>query len=78
VSQRTYEAVEAAIREHMADENDGAYLTAWTLAAAGADPADPETTHYVYANHNGAPHEWMGLQAMAARRAARWDAGEGT
>lgn len=77
MSDQTYEAVEAALRAHVADETDGGYLAAWTIAAAAVSVADSTETHYVYANHDGAPHEWLGLQAMAHRRAMRWDAGEG-
>lgn len=77
MSEVTYAALEDALRAHIADETDGGYLTAWTLAAAAVSPADPNETHYTYANHEGAPHEWLGLQAMAHRRAMRWEAGDG-
>jgi hypothetical protein len=68
----TYRAVEDAIRAHVADETEGGYLTAWTLACAAVSPSDANATSYVYANHDGAPHEWLGLQSMARRRAIRW------
>lgn len=77
MSDTTWDALEEALRTHVADETDGGYLAAWTLAAAAVSPADPNETHYVYANHDGAPHEWLGLQQMAHRRAMRWDAGDG-
>lgn len=77
MSDETYRVMEQAIRDHVADATDGGYLTAWTLASAAVSPTDSNETHYIYANHDGAPHEWLGLQAMAHRRAMRWDAGQG-
>lgn len=77
MSDETYEALEAAIRAHVAEETNGGYLTAWTLAAAAASVTDSGETHYSYANHDGAPHEWLGLQSMARRRAMRWQFEEG-
>ena len=77
MSDTTYAALEDAIRAHVADETSGGYLTCWYLAAAAARPEDAQCTEYVYANHDGAPHEWLGLQWMAQRRAMRWEAGEG-
>jgi len=77
VSDQTWQAVEDAIRAHVFDETDGGYLTHWTLAAAAVRPESSDVTSYTYANHDGAPHEWMGLQAMAHRRAMRWEASEG-
>jgi hypothetical protein len=77
VSQKTYEALEQALRAHVADETDGGVLSAWTLVAAAVRPEDAPATSYIHAHHDGAPHEWLGLQAMAYRRAMRWDAGEG-
>jgi hypothetical protein len=74
VSDETYRAVEDALRAHMADENDGAYLVHWHLVSAGVVPADADRTVYQYANHDGAPHEWVGLLWMAQRRAMRWEA----
>ncbi len=76
MSDETYAAMEDAIRAHVADETDGGYLTAWHLAAHAAIPADADGSSYVYATHDGAPHEWWGLLNMAQRRAARWDEGE--
>jgi hypothetical protein len=77
VSDSTYAALEEALRAHVADETDGGYLVHWTLAAAAARPDDSDSTEYVYANHDGPPHEWLGLQSMAHRRAMRWQAGDG-
>lgn len=77
MSAETHRKLEEALREHVTDETDGGYLTSWTMAAAAASPNDAESTHYVYANHDGAPHEWLGLQAMAHRRAMRWQAEQG-
>lgn len=76
MSKETYAALEEALRAHVADESEGGYLTHWTLAAAAARPESPDSTSYIYANHDGAPHEWLGLQAMAHRRAMRWEAGD--
>jgi hypothetical protein len=75
MSKATYEELEEAIRKHIADATEGGYLTAWTLTAAAARPEDADTTEYLYVNHDGAPHEWLGLQSMAHRRAMRWEAG---
>lgn len=72
MSKETYEALETALRAHVADEANGAYLTGWSLTAAGVSSTDPNATEYIYANHDGPPHEWLGLQQMARRRAIRW------
>lgn len=73
----TYEQVERALQAHASAQTDGGLLMHWTLAMAVVSADDPNETHYIYANHDGAPHEWLGLQAMAHRRAMRWEAGEG-
>lgn len=72
MSAETYEALEDALRAHVADATDGGYLTAWTLTAHAVVPDDAGASRYVYANHDGAPHEWTGLLHMALRRATRW------
>lgn len=77
MSDETYRAVEEALQRHVADENDGALLTAWTLGAAAISVSRSDETHYVYMNHDGPPHEWLGVQWMMRRRAMRWEAGEG-
>jgi len=66
-----YQALENAVRAYVAEMGDGAYLTGWTLTASAASAGDPNATEYVYATHQGPPHEWLGLLAMAERRAAR-------
>ena len=77
MSQETYDALEVAVRAHVADENNGAYLTAWHLVSAGVSVRATDETHYSYVTHDGPPHEWIGLLWMAQRRAMRWEAGEG-
>ncbi len=78
MSDGTYTALIDALRIHVADETDGGYLTAWHLVAHAAVPADPDASSYVYATHEGAPHEWTGLLHMALRRAYRWQDEEDT
>lgn len=69
MSKETYEAVQEALKAHMADEYHGAYLIHWVLAAHAVDSADPNASYYAYFNHEGPPHEWMGLVTMLERRA---------
>lgn len=69
MSKETYEAVEAALKAHMADEHDGAFLTQWVIAAHAIDSTEANASYYEYFNHDGPPHEWMGLVSMLERRA---------
>lgn len=69
MSERTFELVEKALAEHVADENNGSLLTQWFIVACGVSTTDPMVSHYQYMNHDGAPHEWLGLLHMAIRRA---------
>jgi hypothetical protein len=78
MSDETYAAMERAIRAHVNDVTEGGYLSGWTLAASAVSPTDANATNYIYANHDGAPHEWLGLQSMARRRAVRWQWEEDT
>lgn len=76
MSEVTRQALEDAVRAHVADEADGAYATAWHMVAHGAVPTDPDASSYIYATSLGAPHEWLGLLDMAHRRGMRWQSEE--
>ena len=76
MSEETERAVEDAIRAHIADENDGAFLTSWHVVAAAAIPDNPDATIYQYLTSDGPGHVMLGLLAMAQRRATRWIDGD--
>lgn len=69
MSDETHAALEQAIRNHMLDENEGAYLTAFYVVAAGACVDSSKHTAYMYACSEGGPHEWLGLLWMGERKA---------
>lgn len=68
MSEQTWQAVEDAIRAHMAEENDGAYLTGWVSVCVAVSAKNPDMAHYQYMNHKGPSHEWMGLLEMGHQR----------
>jgi hypothetical protein len=70
MSQQTFEALEHALREHLADEIPGIALTAWMSIAAGVslDNADP-ITFYLRSGSNGPLHERIGLLRYATVQA---------
>lgn len=72
MSQATRDAIEAAVREHVADETGGGYMTAFHVVAHAVPAEEPEGSHYVYATSDDAPHVWIGLVQMAERRGKRW------
>ena len=47
MSDATHDALEAAIRAHVLDEAEGAYLTEWVVYAAAEDLTDSQMSHYV-------------------------------
>lgn len=73
MSQQTWQAIEDAVRAHVADESDGGFLTAWVMAAANADPANPRSFGYTYANSETPRHEIVGLLDMAHTKIATED-----
>lgn len=78
MSDTTRQALEEAVRAHVADESEGAYVTAWHMVAHGVVPTDVNASTYVYATSDGGPHEWLGLIDMAHRRGMRWQHEEDT
>ncbi|SNR33049.1 hypothetical protein [Blastococcus mobilis] len=68
MSQETTDALEAAVRAHVADEGEGAYLTDWVLIAAGAMPEDPHSTTYITESSDGPIHHRTGLVRYLACR----------
>jgi len=68
MSKETLDAVAAAVRAHMADENDGALVTAWLVISHGVDANDSQIDHYQYLSPDCAPHELIGLAGMAQRK----------
>jgi hypothetical protein len=71
VTEETYNAVEKAIQAHMAADRGGALLNHWVLIAHGISATERDMSHYLYLNHDGPPHEWMGLFDMAMSRISR-------
>jgi hypothetical protein len=71
VSDETYNAIEKAIQAHLAEEKNGALLNHWLLVAHGISATESDLSHYLYLNHDGPPHEWMGLLDMAMSRFSR-------
>lgn len=57
----TREALIDALRAHVAAEGEGAYLTDWVLVAAGAMPAEPDSTVYINECSDGPLHHRLGL-----------------
>lgn len=68
MSDETFDAVEEALRAHMADEHDGALLNHWMIVAHGISATTANYSHYQYMNHAGPPHEWLGLLSMVNER----------
>ncbi|MFL6416777.1 MAG: hypothetical protein ACJ74Y_14030 [Bryobacteraceae bacterium] len=67
MSEETYEAVEEAIRIHMADENEGAFLTQWVVVAHAISATDSASSNYQYMSHKGPAHEKIGLLSLGMR-----------
>jgi hypothetical protein len=62
MSQQTMDAVEKAIAEHLADANEGAYLTGYLLIATGVSPKDEGGTRYSVLEPEDQPvHVSLGL-----------------
>ena len=57
----TLDALTSALRAHVAAEGEGAYLTDWIVIAAGAMPADPDSTVYISECSDGPLHHRLGL-----------------
>jgi hypothetical protein len=62
------EALEAAIRQHVAVSADGAYLTDWILIAASATRDDADATTYVSETSDGPMHHKLGLVRYLSKR----------
>lgn len=77
MSDETYEALEDAIRAHIADLSDGAaMLTDWRVTAASVDPNYPMgSTGYLHITSAHTPaHSRMGLALVGYREEKRtWD-----
>jgi hypothetical protein len=68
MSTETSDALEAAIRAHVSDSGDGAYLTDWIVIAAAAMPDDPDVTTYITETSDGPLHHRLGLVRYLALR----------
>jgi hypothetical protein len=66
--ERTREALIEALRAHVAQTADGAYLTDFIVIAAAAVPADPDSTTYVTESSDGPLHHRLGLVQYLATR----------
>lgn len=62
------ERFQEALREHVADSADGAFLTDYVVIAAGAHLNDPNQTVYVTASSDGPMHHRIGLVRWLAER----------
>lgn len=64
MSKGSYEKLENALREHMADVYPGAILTDWILLSASAAAESASITRY-YAEYSDSPHHTLlGLAHM--------------
>lgn len=61
MSKETWEAVEAAIAEHMSAENEGAHLTQFVVVAHAVSAKESFVSHYEFMGHTGPTHEILGL-----------------
>lgn len=75
MSDETATAIEDALRAHIADEVDGAYLTDWYCITASAGE-DAYSTSYLHVSSSMPPHTSYGLVARALRRLNREDSSE--
>jgi len=57
----TAEALEQALRAHVAASADGAYLTDWIIFAAAAMPDDADSTTYITETSDAPLHHRIGL-----------------
>lgn len=64
MSEETKVAVEGAIRAHLADECEGAFLTDWVVFTAGAIPEYSDRTRYMAEYSDSPMHTLMGLSNM--------------
>lgn len=74
MSDATFEAVEEAIRAHMAEEHDGALMTQWVVIAYGVDAKHNDYSFYKYMSHQGPRHEVVGLLQLFLERIRRKNA----
>lgn len=68
MSEQTREALVDALRAHVADEGEGAFLTDFVVMSAGAMPADPDSTTYITESSDGPLHHRLGLVRYLALR----------
>jgi hypothetical protein len=68
MSDETWNAVEKAIQQHLADEHGGAFLTSWIVVAHGISAQDSNYSYYKYMSSDGPSHEKLGLLNMAMFR----------
>ena len=69
MSDETYDVLEQAIRDHVADVTDGCIATDWVLLSAAVG-AEPLLTRYVDACSETAAHSLEGLLHRAVRKAS--------
>lgn len=70
------EALETAIRAHVAVAMEGAYLTDWVIIAAAAMADDPDATTYVSEASDGPMHHKLGLVRYLAKRTEDYALGD--
>jgi hypothetical protein len=70
MSAATYEALEQAIRAHVADEgnNGHGFLTDWYLLTAAISGETVDSTDYLHTCSDMALHSALGLVTLAFRR----------
>lgn len=77
MSDETSEALEAALRAHVLDEAEGAYLTDWIIYACSEDLNDPGVSHYVTECSEMTSHRLFGLVTQLGYKIRRDYSAEG-
>lgn len=67
MSRETFEALEAALAAHIADETPGLYVSDFVAVVASSSPEASDETNYTYLSSFGPLHTKLGLLGMATR-----------
>lgn len=74
MSRETYDALEAALRDHIHDIGEGSMLTDWTITAASVGGFDGTGYSHICSEATAA-HSRLGMALVGYRHAkAEWDA----
>lgn len=73
MSDTTYEALQQAIRDHVADESDAPVLVMdWLVCAAGTSYDSGDATKYTHAWSDSPAHTLRGLTELCRDEARGW------